>query len=73
MTVGFIQGITFAVAARHVAFQCPDRPGVQFDRLLTVFLNANGGSGGISSVIDGVGRSSTTVYSDIPVDVVSYP
>ena len=41
--------------------------------MLTVFLNANAGSGGISSVINGVGGSSTAVNADIPVDVVSYP
>jgi hypothetical protein len=55
------------------AFESPDRPGVQFNDLLTVFLHANGGSGGISSVINGVGGSSTAVNADIPVDVVSYP
>lgn len=55
------------------AFQSPDTPGVQFHDLLTVFLNANGGSGGILSVINGAGGSSTAANPDVPVDVVSYP
>ena len=55
------------------AFQSPDRPGVQFNDLLTIFLNANGGSGGINSVINGVGGSSTAANADTPVDVASYP
>ena len=55
------------------AFQSPTRPGVQFNDLLTVFLNANGGSGGINSVIDGTGGSSTAANPDSPVDVNTYP
>ncbi|HUA70297.1 MAG TPA: coagulation factor 5/8 type domain-containing protein [Solirubrobacteraceae bacterium] len=55
------------------AFQSPDRPGVQFNDVFTIFLNANGGSGGIDSVINGVGGSSTAANPDTPVDVVSYP
>jgi hypothetical protein len=54
------------------AFQSPDRPGVQFHDLLTVFLNASA-SGGILSVINGVGGSSTAANPDAPVEVVSYP
>jgi hypothetical protein len=53
------------------AFASPDRPGVQWHDLLTVFLNANGGSGGINSVINGLGGSSTAANADQPVDVVS--
>jgi hypothetical protein len=44
--------------------------GVQFHNLLTVFLN---GSGGINSVINGVGGSSTAANPGKAVDVVSYP
>jgi hypothetical protein len=38
-----------------------------------VFLDATRGQGGILSVIDGVGGSSTAANADQPVDVVSYP
>jgi hypothetical protein len=55
------------------AFQGPTRPGVQFHDLLTVFLDATHGQGGILSVINGVGGSSTAANADQPVDVVSYP
>ena len=55
------------------AFQAPDTPGVQFHDLLTIFLNANGGSGGINSVINGIGGSSTAANPDTPVDVTSFP
>ncbi len=55
------------------AFQSPTTPGVQFHDLLTVFLDATHGQGGILSVINGVGGSSTAANADQPVDVVSYP
>jgi hypothetical protein len=55
------------------AFQAPTTPGVQFHDLLTVFLDATNGKGGILSVIDGTGGSSTAANADQPVDVVSYP
>jgi hypothetical protein len=55
------------------AFQSPVTPGVQFHDLLTVFLDPAHGSGGILSVINGVGGSSTAANPDVPVDVVSYP
>jgi hypothetical protein len=56
------------------AFQSPpDAPGDQFHDLLTIFLDAAHGSGGISSVINGVGGSSTAANADKPVDVLSYP
>jgi hypothetical protein len=55
------------------AFQVPDTPGVQLHDLLTIFLNATTGSGGINSVINGVGGSSTAANPDTPVDVTSYP
>ena len=56
------------------AFQSPPgAPGDQFHDIFTLFLNANGGSGGISSVINGVGGPSTAANADTPVDVASYP
>jgi hypothetical protein len=55
------------------AFQAPTRPGVQFHDLLTVFLDPSHGSGGILSVINGVGGSSTAANPDTPVDVANYP
>ncbi len=56
------------------AFQSPpDQPGDQFHDLLTIFLDAVHGSGGINSVINGVGGSSTAANADTPVDVASYP
>jgi len=55
------------------AFQAPTSPGVQFHDLLTVFLDATHGSGGILSVINGTGGPSTAANADVPVDVVSYP
>ena len=55
------------------AFQSPDRPGVQWHDLLTVFLDPTRGSGGILSVINGVGGPSTAAQASAPVDVVSYP
>jgi hypothetical protein len=55
------------------AFQAPVTPGVQFRSLLTVFLDATNGSGGILSVINGTGGPSTAANADVPVDVVSYP
>ena len=55
------------------AFQSPDTPGVQFHDIFTIFLNATTGSGGIDSVINGTGGSSTVANADTPVDVLSYP
>ena len=66
----FNQGVPIFAAQ---AFQSPNRPGVQFHDVFTIFLNANGGSGGINSVINGVGGPSTAANPDTPVDVLSYP
>jgi hypothetical protein len=55
------------------AFKSPNTPGVQFHNLLTIFLDATHGSGGINSVINGVGGPSTAANADTPVDVTSYP
>jgi hypothetical protein len=54
------------------AFQSPTRPGVQFHDVFTIFLNKTA-SGGIDSVINGIGGSSTVANPDVPVDVISYP
>jgi hypothetical protein len=53
------------------AFQSP-ASGVHFTDLLTIFLNKTA-SGGILSVINGVGGSSTAANPDTPVTVPSYP
>jgi hypothetical protein len=66
----FDQGIPIMAAQ---SFQAPRTPGVQFHDLLTVFLNPTTGSGGIDSVIDGVGGSSTAANPSTPVDVTSFP
>jgi hypothetical protein len=66
----FDQGIPIYSAE---AFQAPDTPGVQFNDLLTVFLNATTGMGGINSVINGVGGASTAANKDTAVDVTTYP
>jgi hypothetical protein len=55
------------------AFESPTTAGVQFHDLLTVFLDATHGSGGILSVINGVGGPSTAANADVPVDVIAYP
>jgi hypothetical protein len=62
----FDQGVAIENA---MAFQAPDTSGVQFHDLLTVFLN---GSGGIQSVINGVGAAVSPSFGG-PSDVVSYP
>ena len=55
------------------AFEAPVTRGVQFHDVFTIFLNASGGFGGIDTVIDGVGGSSTVANPDTPVDVPSFP
>ena len=62
----FNQGVDIFATA---AFQVPTRPGVQLHDLLTVFLN---GSGGIRSVINGVGAP-VQMGSTTPSQVVDYP
>jgi hypothetical protein len=53
------------------AFQAPSTaPGVRLHDLLTVFLS---GSGGINSVVDGVGAPVTAATAGTPSDVVSFP
>jgi len=55
------------------AFLVPTRSGVSMNDLLTLFLDATNGRGGIRHVIDGVGGSSTAANADVPVTVVRYP
>jgi hypothetical protein len=64
----FNQGVNIFSA---MAFQSPTS-GVSFHDLLTIFLSTTG-FGGILSVINGVGGSSTIANPDSPVTVVSYP
>jgi hypothetical protein len=64
----FNQGVNIVSA---MAFQSPTS-GVSFHNLLTIFLST-AGFGGIQSVINGVGGSSTIANPDTPVTVVSYP
>jgi hypothetical protein len=62
----FDQGVNIENA---MAFQAPNTSGVQFNDILTVFLN---GSGGIESVINGTGAAVDSSFGG-PSDVVSYP
>jgi hypothetical protein len=55
------------------AFEADGPPGLHLSDMLTIFLNANGGSGGIDHVVNGVGGSTTIANPDTPADVVSYP
>jgi hypothetical protein len=66
----FNQGVQIFAAS---AFEVDDTPGVQLHDLLTIFLNASGGFGGIDNVVNDVGGSSTAANPDTPVNVVSYP
>jgi hypothetical protein len=50
-------------------FEAPDKPGVQFNDLCTRYLT---GSGGVDSVINGVGAA-VTAAAPGPSDVTSYP
>jgi hypothetical protein len=63
---------TTATLYDAVAYEAPTTPGVQFHDVCTVWI---AGSGGDTSIIDGVGGpdTSTTPGTVIPVDVVSYP
>jgi hypothetical protein len=67
----FNQGIDiFAAHAFEVPTTLP--PGSLHD-LLTIFLDASVGKGGILNVVNDVGGSSTVSNPDVPVTVVSYP
>ncbi len=66
----FNQGVQIFATS---AFEVDSTPGVQLHDLLTIFLNASGGFGGIEHVVNDVGGSSTAANPDTPVNVVSYP
>jgi hypothetical protein len=56
------------------AFEVPATlPAGSLKDLLTIFLDASNGKGGILNVVNGVGGSSTIANPDAPVTVVSYP
>jgi hypothetical protein len=56
------------------AFEVPTTlPTGSLHDLLTVFLDPSIGKGGILSVVNGTGGSSTIANPDVPVTVVSYP
>ena len=55
------------------AFLVPTTSGVRMHNLLTIFLDASVGKGGILNVINGTGGSSTIANPDAPVTVVDYP
>jgi hypothetical protein len=67
----FNQGVNIFAAN---AFEVPvTLPTASLNDLLTIFLDATNGSGGILNVINGTGGSSTKANPDVPVTVVSYP
>ena len=67
----FNQGVNIFAAN---AFEVPvTLPTASLHDLLTIFLDATNGSGGILNVINGTGGSSTKANPDTPVTVVSYP
>jgi hypothetical protein len=56
------------------AFEVPATlPTSSLHDLLTVFLDATHGKGGILNVVNDTGGSSTIANPDVPVTVVSYP
>jgi hypothetical protein len=67
----FNQGVNIYAAN---AFEVPvTLPPSSLNDLLTIFLDATKGSGGILNVVNGTGGSSTIANPDVPVTVVSYP
>jgi hypothetical protein len=67
----FNQGVD--IFAAH-AFEVPDRlPAGSLHNLLTIFLDASHGKGGILNVVNDTGGSSTIANPDVPVTVVDYP
>jgi hypothetical protein len=63
---------TTATLSDTEAFQVPQAAGVQFHNVFDLWI---GGSGGLNSVINGVGgpATDTTDANHAPVDVASYP
>ena len=67
----FNQGVD--IFADH-AFEVPTTlPAGSLHDLLTIFLDATHGKGGILHVVNDTGGSSTIANPDVPVTVVSYP
>ena len=66
----FNQGVD--IFAAH-AYEVPTGSGVRLHDLLTVFLDASNGKGGILNVVNDTGGPSTIANPDVPVTVVSYP
>jgi hypothetical protein len=67
----FNQGVDVFAAN---AFEVPTTlPAGSLHDLLTIFLDASVGKGGILNVINDTGGSSTIANPDVPVTVVSYP
>jgi hypothetical protein len=67
----FNQGVDIVAAN---AFVVPTTlPAGSLKDLLTIFLDATHGKGGILNVVNGTGGSSTIANPDVPVTVVSYP
>jgi hypothetical protein len=67
----FNQGVD--IFAAH-AFEVPTTlPAGSLHDLLTIFLDASHGKGGILNVVNDVGGPSTIANPDVPVTVVSYP
>ncbi len=65
----FNQGVD--IYAAH-AYEVP-ASGVELHDLLTIFLDASHGKGGILNVVNDTGGPSTIANPDVPVTVVSYP
>jgi hypothetical protein len=56
------------------AFEVPDTlPASSLNDLLTIFLDASVGRGGILNLVNDTGGPSTIANPDVPVTVVSYP
>ena len=67
----FNQGVDIFAAN---AFEVPNTlPPSSLHDLLTIFLDASVGKGGILNVINNTGGSSTIANPDVPVTVTSYP
>ncbi|HTZ44424.1 MAG TPA: glycosyl hydrolase family 28-related protein [Jatrophihabitans sp.] len=66
----FNQGLD--IYAAH-AYEVPANNGTRLHDLLTIFLDASHGKGGILNVVDDTGGPSTIANPDVPVTVVSYP
>jgi len=66
----FNQGID--IYASH-AYEVPTDNGTRLHDLLTIFLDASHGKGGILHVVNDAGGSSTIANPDVPVTVTDYP